>query len=262
MGAGKGKARREQTAVNPALFRLRVFEAEWVAPLLDEPDSELRSLLLAEAKHWLELGQQIGYFEVEPEDARADGRFGSADTEPYPSLMTGEVVQLPAHHGRLEVLPAHELEALPPHELEVLFNTATQDRPSLTDFQHGLSEAMEDLRPERREFLELVFFASEEEWAARLQQATTLTAELVDVPASELVDSPKAIFSEETLNNVDWLLEGPDSEIEYEALPAGWRAEDLSALTAQRPFAQARLDAVEKVRGEVLAAVISSLEQA
>src|ERR1039458_9793695 len=183
MGSGKGKARRGQTTVNPALFRLRAFEIDWVAPLLDEPDSELRSFLLAEAKQWGELGQQIGYFETAP--------------------FSDE---------RLATVPADKLAAV----------LADQEQPEITlaDFQDSLMEAQEDLTPERREFLNLVFFSDEKEWNERLGQASALADQLLDIPVSELTSSPKSIFSAEAMDNVSWLLGGPDSELEDGAGPA------------------------------------------
>jgi hypothetical protein len=49
--------------VDPALFRLRAFEEEWIAPLIEDAasDTALNHLLLTEAHSWVVLGTAIGY---------------------------------------------------------------------------------------------------------------------------------------------------------------------------------------------------------
>jgi hypothetical protein len=53
-------------SVDTALFRLRAFESDWLVPLLESPTSPVKSLLLAEAKSWVALGQIVGYFAAAP----------------------------------------------------------------------------------------------------------------------------------------------------------------------------------------------------
>jgi hypothetical protein len=70
-----------ETFVDPALFRLRAFEVEWLEPLLNDLYDDLSAeaalvrvrmesdgtalllyALIAEAYRWLTVGQQVGYF--------------------------------------------------------------------------------------------------------------------------------------------------------------------------------------------------------
>lgn len=61
--------------IDPALFRLRAFESDWLAPLLRATDSSLTRLLAAEAEQWITLGQRVGFFAQTPQrDATRGGR--------------------------------------------------------------------------------------------------------------------------------------------------------------------------------------------
>jgi tetratricopeptide (TPR) repeat protein len=119
-------------ASDPARFRLRAFERDWLEPLLEGEDSPLRSLLLSEAEAWLTLGQKLGYFGAGPVDPRLRDR------------------------------PRDALEDAVGEFGAVSLGSA--------EFAHRLLEAQDDLTGERREFLELALFAEEREWRERLAE--------------------------------------------------------------------------------------------
>ena len=138
--------------VDPARFRLRTFEADWVQPLLDGRESDLRALLLAEARRWIELGQALGYFGID--------------------LV---LIELPE-----------------PDWLKPAFEFPNEPDLSPDAFGQLLAEAQEDLTRARWEFLELAFFASEAMWRERLGQISMASVRFETSPASrfpvELVD--------------------------------------------------------------------------
>ena len=133
--------RREWPAVtraNPVRFRLRAFEADWLAPLAQDQPGPLTDVLLAEATRWLELGRAIGYF----------GHGSELDIAPRP---------LPEEFAGLLVGPFEE-------DPTALF---PGPNGGFVGFERALTQAQDDLRHERRTFLELVLFADEGAWHAR-----------------------------------------------------------------------------------------------
>jgi SIR2-like domain len=244
------------TFAEPALFRLRTFEAEWLEPLLNdlydraakaalsrgytEPDGTglLLYALIAEAYHWLTIGQQVGYF---------------AQAKPSTSPL---------------------LLAEPP-ELEWLLRairSQTELPPGLgiQEFARALSEARDDLTAERREFLRLVCFAEEIEWFERLEQIWTLADELTAQPEgfarSEITD--KVTWG---LDHFEWDTSGdpihPPAEsgetasetstmIEFQQhLPAKWRLGSFALLAQQSPIAGKRLVDLAEARASIAAAI-------
>ena len=251
-----------ETFVDPALFRLRAFEVEWLEPLLNDLYDDLSTeaalargrmesdgtalllyALIAEAYRWLTVGQQVGYF-----------------AQTYPSTSP--------------------LSLADPPELERLLSTI-RSQPELPpglgirEFARALSEARDDLTAERREFLRLVCFAEEVEWLERLKQIRTLTEELTARPEgftpSEIVD--KAAWG---LDHFGWDVSGdpihPPAEsggtvsetsttIEFQQhLPAKWRLGSFALLAQQSPVAGRRLAALAEERASI-AAVIQGLAQ-
>jgi tetratricopeptide (TPR) repeat protein len=208
-----------RTQVDPARFRLRAFEADWVQPLLTDPPSSLRSLLLTEAKRWIELGVDVGYFagETELDDvAREEDR----------RLVTS---------------------VIPPMQ--------TSSINDITDFEQRLMEALDDLTPERREFLELVCFASERDWEGRLDQVRGIARALIGAPAK---GSPVVI------DNARWSLDGAVSQIADapQGTPAQWRSGKLETLLEQCAAVPARLAALHEIRDVILASLQREMARA
>jgi hypothetical protein len=173
------------TFVDPALFRLRTFEVEWLEPLLNDlydrsaestlargrMESDGTALLLhaliAEAYRWLTVGQQVGYF---------------AQTSPSTSpLSLAEPLELEW------LLSAIRSQAELPPGL------------GIREFARALSEARDDLTAERREFLRLVCFAEEVEWLERMEQIRRL--------AEEFAARPEEFAPSEIVDEVTWGLD-------------------------------------------------------
>lgn len=257
--------------VDPALFRLRAFEVEWLEPLKTElsdlsarsvestpergrtTDSDSSALLLyvliAEADRWLTMGQQLGYFA--PTSASA-----------YP-LPLAEPSQLQWLLGAIR-----SESALPPGL-------------GAREFSRALSEARDGLTAERREFLRLVCFAEEVEWLERLNQIRTFAEQLVNQPAefpSEIVDgvawgldgfgwdtSDGPIYSPATESrgySPGSSKSGPaDTEMlttdEFQQhLPAEWRSGWLSLVAKRSAVAGRRLAALAEVRTSIAATLL------
>jgi conflict system STAND superfamily ATPase/SIR2-like protein len=244
------------TFVDPALFRLRAFEVEWLEPLLNdlhdrstevtldrgrmEWDSATLLLyaLIAEAYRWLTVGRQVGYF-----------------AQTYPSTSP--------------------LLLADPPELERLLSairSPTELPPGLgiREFARALSEARDDLTAERREFLRLVCFTEEAEWFERLKQISTLAEEITARPEgfapSEIVD--KVAWC---LDHFGWDVSGdpirPSAEsertvsetsamIEFQQhLPAKWRLGSFALLANQSPVVEMRLAALTEAQASIAAAI-------
>jgi hypothetical protein len=123
------------------MFRLRAFESDWVLPLVD-PTDELDSLLLAEARLWIDIGCSLGYFA------------GAA------TRLTDDVDVPERFASRLK--PArHEWSDLPP-----------------ALFQQRLVEAQSDLTRDRQEYLRLLLFADTDDWERALESLDRVTGAL------------------------------------------------------------------------------------
>jgi hypothetical protein len=125
--------------VDPPLFRHYAFWSDWVAPLeaelADVPSStstaRLLHALLKETEEWHIAGREIGYF---------------ADVRPaWPSGFVEGVDWRPTAVSRPFVVP---------------------DALDQVSFARLLTQAREDLTPERREFFRLLCFAEDAEWRA------------------------------------------------------------------------------------------------
>jgi tetratricopeptide (TPR) repeat protein len=238
--------------VDPAHFRLRAFEVEWLEPLKTElSDLPHRSagesdgtalllhVLIAEADRWITIGQQVGYF---------------AQTSPS------------AHPAARAEFP----------ELEWLLN-AIRSQPelpsglSVREFARALSEARDDLTADRREFLRLVYFTAEKEWDERLNQIREFAEQVAkrpeDLPASEIVERAMwgldelggDVSGEDTLSSTESAA-SMDSEtsatIELQHhLPAKWRLGSFALLAKQSPIAERRLAALDEVRASIAATI-------
>jgi hypothetical protein len=143
------------SAVDPALFRLRAFEADWLAPLIRTADSPLEQLLIAEAERWILVGQSLGFF---PQAPRAAG-------------------DVPERAFRFHNFFTDEIG----------FFT---DKPvALSDFSATLSAAQDDLTPARRAFLRLVLFATDPEFDDAVRQLSRFEAAVAEPLArARLVD--------------------------------------------------------------------------
>jgi hypothetical protein len=131
------------TVVDPALFRLRAFEADWVARFRT---GALGRLLVAESTRWMILGMRVGYF------AESDvSELGPTETNDAVDALLDQAL----HESDL-----HNVEA----------------------FARELILAQEDLTPERRNFLYEILFAEDAEWRDRLSQARRICSRIASEP--------------------------------------------------------------------------------
>jgi Hsp70 protein len=212
MGIRRNWAPVTEPSTDPALFRLRAFEVDWLTPLLKAPSGELNAVLAAEAQRWILLGQEVGYFADAPSYLRLD--------QSLPKAAAG------FFQG---ALPAVDF----------------------ADFRYALNEAQDDLTPERREFLDLVLFADDAVWHARLHEVWKLAGELTGRPALRL--------SDEAMDSVSWSLAGAESQMADGApyLPAHWRSSDNTFIQAMWPVAEERLARLKDARDAIAAAAES-----
>lgn len=128
-----------ETACDAALFRLRAFESDWVAPLLEPEAGPLAPLLVAESARWIEVGRLVGYFADVPAATPMDDAAAA-----FRARMTADA--------------------------EGVDDAAA--------FGARLVEAQEDLTPARCAFLELVLFADEATWRRRFDESAGFIASL------------------------------------------------------------------------------------
>src|SRR2546423_210468 len=129
--------------VDPLLFRLRAFEADWIEPLkslLDREEndadshSKLRLVLLLEAESWIGVAQKVGYF---PVAVAPDESLGRVE-------LRGQGLE---RHRRQIEFASFVFE---PANVEVDMDAQ--------EFAHALTQAQDDLTSEREEFLRLLYF--------------------------------------------------------------------------------------------------------
>lgn len=141
----------------------------------------LGALLIAELDAWERIGLQIGYFVGE---------------RPFQTAVAQSDV-LKVYFARM---------------------SAAQDDPnspaSSEEFQDSLVNALEDLRPERLELVDLVLVASEDEANARLAALREVATQVRDEGVGDI----------ERPDDYSWALSGRESAIEGWAGPAGWRS--------------------------------------
>jgi hypothetical protein len=202
------------TTVDPPMFRLRAFEAEWLSPLArhipkgtfaltwpSDADAALDLTLAVEAQQWVLLGQQVGYFAEAPDEQLAE---------------------------RLA-----QLERIRQVYLAPFFREALLPPGSGSDalFARGLAEAQESLSGERREFLTLVFFNSNGEFRRRLTEVKSV--------ADALGHRPWLSLSPDAIDGIAWSLEQPAQPMEFPLFPAAWRVTLDSAWKDPWPWANA-----------------------
>ncbi len=225
--------------VDRALFRLRTFEVEWVAPLTsnvtgfddrlaaprhDRFDRQasvalLNYVLLLEAQRWIAMGQDVGYF------ARA------------PVLETFEVpLAVPQVAWIVE---------------EWHSDRAIADSVDIQEFGRVMFEAQGDLTPERREFLRLICFAGSAEWDERLEEVARLSR--------AFARQPDLVLPYAEVDRVEWSLEGAESSIATAGrhFPADWRSTAFSDVARRSPEASARLSDLQAVRAAVAEAALA-----
>jgi hypothetical protein len=175
-------------SANPALFRQHAFEDAWLIPLIesvtvgvdDQSVSQwlLHAVLAAEGVRWLRLGAQVGYF-VEAS---------------LPDVLD----TVPIDYARFLI------EAYP---VDIGLNPVS--------FGRILWESVEELTPERLEFLELMFFADTQTFGRRIGDVRELSEALERRPW--LIIPPAAV------DRIAWALEGADLVVDPFLTPARWR---------------------------------------
>lgn len=212
--------------VDPALFRLRVFEDEWIDPLIElaATGSPLDAILLVEAERWLVLGRAVGYFADRPlrRELPDPGPPSSAEA------ITRWIRSRPA-------APSFDAVA----------------------FERALSEAREDLTPHRRELLRLVAFASDDAWHEAIDG-------LLDC-AGGIHPKRTAALPPARCESVAWVLEGMRSEVDHQPLdlelPAGWRLGSLAKLGACSAIARGRLATTADARATLARCLLDLYER-
>lgn len=142
----------------------------------------LGALLVAELDAWQRIGLQIGYFVGE---RRYQAAVSESDVlKIYFALMSNSA-------------------------------QADQDLPaSVDEFQDALLNAVEDLRPERLELIDLVVIATDEQAAPRIGAVHQVTKRISETGLGRV----------EGQDGLSWALAGRESTIEGWAGPAGWRS--------------------------------------
>lgn len=208
--------------VEPALFRLRVFEDQWLEPLrTTATHSPLDLVLLAEAERWISIGVSVGYF--------------AADASRRPK----SVFEAPTADS--EVITKWIDTLRPPPNL----NAPT--------FSHALAIAREDLTPERRSFLRLAIFASESEWDEAIGSLSSFRASLEKEGPGSLDDLAAVSWALE--GDLDESADPKD--VLQTQLPAGWRHGPMLALQRCSTRVARRIEAVVDER----VAIIGALEE-
>ncbi|MDQ0690010.1 hypothetical protein [Arthrobacter sp. W4I7] len=157
----------------------------------------LHLCLLSEAKDWVIVGGQLGYF----------------PTEAAPETDIEGLGAVEAYKGKLQsyYMGVTDFEA--------------QNDPGFDDgdaFGVALQEMIEDLTDDRMEYLTLVMFAPRYIWTTRIGQVKKL--------AATVAARPDAALPPEVMENVAWVFLGPPEErfsrIQPESKwPSAWRME-------------------------------------
>lgn len=221
--------------VDPAAFRRHLFEAQWVKPLeaecrsqasrrRDRPQSSqpLAAALLSEAAAWIALGERCGYF-------AEWGRYPSA-----PDSVSHQYVR---------------------RKMTEAIDVSRRAEVDVVLYADALSQARLDLAPSRREFLRLVFFADEREWAARVSAVNELSGSLgrLSLPTDQLLDETA------------WCLAGADTSLTQRtgiALPSDWRGHfaDMSESDYELANRVKEIEAIRNVLLEQVAVAIPLLD--
>ena len=256
------QGRLATSVVDPALFRLHVFESDWVAPLLAAvPEAEQSSrgqtapsfkrrsevlftyVLLAETEVWLSIGRRTGYFS----DAELRSQIG-----PRPAISEYDWLTQTIRSGTES-----------PRDVDVAV------------FARALWAAREDLTESRKELLRLVLFASDDEWLSRLDQLSE---------ASRRVEGPLLpLLTPTEIDEIAWAVDGfgwdndndrtsgrpgwsfPESEAHtvsavLDDFPAAWRTSCFALTVGRSASARSRLSTLNKVRADLAIAIERSAE--
>ncbi|NMR31969.1 hypothetical protein [Crystallibacter degradans] len=234
------------------LYRLRAFEASFIEPhmlfLEEYPQARddalellalhlmagdqfvrgashglLRMCLLVESEAWLEAGRRAGYFPY------------AAGT---PEIVIGEVP--------LDKLAARLGYYTGP--LQEAFSSADPNRLATQ-----LALEAEGLTPSRLEYLRLLIFAENDEQRKRIEQAEQV--------AALFVRRPDITMPTDAMDEISWVLHGPDDEIYEEddpslmEWPSRWRREQSWHERQWAENAQNLRDRVKRCRQQFEAAI-------
>jgi hypothetical protein len=197
--------------VDPALFRLRRFQQERIGPLTISSATEpLSELLLAEAEAWLTIGIELGYFadQVQHIETSVDGHL---------TFTTSPIIR---------------------------WIRSRSDPPDLTaaEFAQELSDAWESLTDERVELLRRLLFSNDQDWTRALSElddfALALSTE-TEVSVSDLANLAWAL-------DIDPTRQTDEKPSLTRTLPADWRADSLTQLSALVPHTAARIEGLER----------------
>ena len=227
----------KQETTDPPLFRLLAFDAEWIRPLLTNmprdtihsgirpsaPQSQLDITLAVEAAQWVRLGQAAVYF-----------------PDPAPERIERSLAQLDNVGDHLDV--------------SAWFVDSWAGVLDPQNFARSLANSREALTGERRTFLRLLFFTSEDDYSKRVAE--------VDEIADALNHRPWLILPPETVDRIAWSLEHPGpTSAEHNASPAWWRmtyqatsweTSSLDAVVRGRRTAADRWKELERIRNPLL----------
>ena len=214
-----------EARADPALFRRRVFEEEWLRPLqlaVAEGDM-LEHILAVEAESWARIGVAVGYFA---------GALG--ELQPGVKTVSSVDAHIPQCIRAIEPWP----------ELDV------------ASFAHALGAAREDLTPDRRLLLRLVLLASEDDWDVAIRRLSAFRISLQRrEPASLETLEALSWALEGTLGPGTTPLDELQSR-----LPACWRCGSMTVLRDCSPAVAQRLDAVLAERDAIVEALKRTFE--
>lgn len=226
--------------IEPALFRARAFERDWVAPFRDknewlwrmerfvgahDPLVEMWHVLMFEAGEWLALGQRVGLF---PDEFDPDPNLGVFSTE-WRDYARERIES----HLRIGVMDWRR------HDVEAHLQRRRIAR-AVTDF------AFANLRAERLAYVCLVVFADDDLWTVRVDEVRGLSASLAQSPLRGLQPTDADFMS--------WGLDGSEATSVPDFLPAAWRGPNLGLGTgeAESDRARKRVAELEAARAPML----------
>jgi hypothetical protein len=214
--------RMSTDAVRPGAFRFHAFLEGWILPI--------EAHLGYSARDW---------------HGSAAGRLNATLVEEgYEWIRVGQEV---GYFDAVDVERAHPHLGAEAHD-RVAADPSAIDGPE--QFGWLLSEAQDDLSEPRRDFLESMLFADARTFRERLAPAETL--------AEQLLGDPQLRFSDEVVDQIQWLLDGSKSGLDDQpSTPASWRGASLDRhLVANEDYAR-RWSDVTRVREAIRAALIS-----
>jgi hypothetical protein len=217
-----------EQSIDPPGFRVRTFARDWLIPLVDRAAREPYT------------GDPMGPWALA--SALLDEAFAWIEAGQEVSYFAD--VELPEPTLRASITPSLVSAGYSPRDQEV--------------FSRDLVAALDDLTPERREFLSLVCFEREEFFAARLDEVR----EVADI----LAERPWLTVPPRAVDRISWALNGAALP-GFSAGPASWRF-NFDVFAGQVPVTAAgvttvpsrRRREVEEVRMKITSIVESYLE--